>query len=354
MSDAQRAERQRRNMLTERGEDQVWQLFQGAPCVRFAAQGEDGLPVLRTLSAVVVDQRLCFHGSDFGEKLGLLERAVVASADEVVAQVPSYWIHPELACPASTYYLSAIAEGTVQRVHELERKARILNALMERFQPEGGYATISAEDKRYRKVLEELMVAELVPTRVSAKHKLGQHRTRAQIERVLEGLWQRGAPGDLRALRLVREAHPERPRPAFLRGPRETTFCVAPDAGDAEQVASLLQGQYWTQGLVQAQMVRAQLGSNAWIVARDPQGRVVASARAISDCGRFGWLLDAIVHPEVRGAGLGEALLRLLLEHPTLRALKSIGLRTRDARRLYERLGFVAFEGPHSQMVLRR
>ena len=67
---------------------------------------------------------------------------MVASADEVVAQVPSYWIHPELACPASTYYLSALAEGTVQRVHDLARKARILNALMERFQPEGGYAPL--------------------------------------------------------------------------------------------------------------------------------------------------------------------------------------------------------------------
>ena len=46
--------------------------------------------------------------------------------------------------------------------------------------------------------------------------------------------------------------------------------------------------------------------------------------------------------------------MRLLLEHPALRELKGIGLRTRDAQRFYAALGFEACEGPHTQMVLRR
>src|SRR4051812_976661 len=47
-------------------DDQLaWQLFASAPAVHFAAAGER--PVLRTLSAVVLDGRLCFHGGDHGE-----------------------------------------------------------------------------------------------------------------------------------------------------------------------------------------------------------------------------------------------------------------------------------------------
>jgi len=341
--------------LFTRDEREAWALFARAPSVRFAAADAAGRPVLRTLSAAVLEGTLCFHGTDHGEKLGLLGRDVIASCDEVVAQIPSYWIHPELACPASTYYQSAMIEGRVVRIDDPAHKARALMAIMAHFQPEGGYAEIRADDKRYRKVLDTLMVAQLVPTRVSAKLKLGQHRPRAQIERVLTGLWKRGATGDLRALRAIREAHPERPVPDFLRGPDDSVLCVAPDADDARAVAALLVGQYWTQSFSLDQLVRAQTGSAAWIVARDGStGAVLASARAVSDRARFGYVLDVIVREDLRGRGFGRALMRLLLEHPALRDLCTIGLRTRDAQSLYREFGFVEPQPRGTEMVLLR
>jgi ribosomal protein S18 acetylase RimI-like enzyme/nitroimidazol reductase NimA-like FMN-containing flavoprotein (pyridoxamine 5'-phosphate oxidase superfamily) len=341
--------------LFARDEQKAWTLFARAPSVRFAGVDPGGRPVLRTLSAAVLDERLYFHGTDHGEKLSLLEGEVVASCDEVVAQVPSYWIHPELACPASTYYLSAIIEGKVERIDDPAHKARALTALMRHFQPEGGYAEIDPDDKRYRKVLELLMVAQLVPTRVSAKHKLGQHRTPQQIERVLAGLWRRGAPGDLCALRMIREAHPDRPLPDFLRGPDDSVLCVAPDDDDARVVAGLLAGQYWTEPFTPKRLADAQSSSTAWVVARDPNtGAVLASARAVSDRVRFGYVLDVIVHADRRGRGLGRALMRLLLDHPAVRDLRTIGLRTRDAQSLYRPFGFAEPRSLGTEMVLLR
>jgi ribosomal protein S18 acetylase RimI-like enzyme/nitroimidazol reductase NimA-like FMN-containing flavoprotein (pyridoxamine 5'-phosphate oxidase superfamily) len=334
---------------------QAWELFRHAPAVRFAAVTADGQPLARTFNAVVLDGRLCFHGSSHGQKLGLIGRRALASYDEVVAEIPSYWIHPELACPASTYYVSAIAEGSIERVVDRERKARVLRALMERFQPEGGYDPICVSDPRYVNVLEQLMVAELVPTRVTAKHKLGQHRSVSQIERVLAGLWQRGRVGDLTALRRIREAHPARPTPEFLRGPLGSVLCVAPDAEDARQVAALLEGQYWTGPFTLERMARAQLGSNAWLVARDATtGSVLASARAISDHARFGYVLDVIVRPELRRQGFARALMRLLLDHPALRGTHALALRTRDAQPLYRSLGFECTTSDGEAMVLLR
>jgi len=346
--------RARKRALSARGEAEAWALFERAPSVRFAWVGVDGRPLLRTFTAVVVDGRLCFHGADAGEKQEILGRPAVASADEIVAQVASYWIHPELACPASTYFISAIAEGRVRAVREPERRARVLRALMARFQPEGGHAPIAHDDKRYRKVIEELFVAELVPERVSAKFKLGQHRTRSQIEGVLRGLWQRGGPGDLRAVRAIAEAHPERPRPSFLEGASDTVLCVAPDARDAQAVARLLENHYWTREFSLSGMERAQLGSQAWVVARERDGSVVASARAVSDGTRFGWVLDVVVREDRRRRGIAESLMRLLLEHPVLRRVSYIGLRTRDAHALYAKLGFVSEPGSALQMGLRR
>jgi ribosomal protein S18 acetylase RimI-like enzyme len=200
-----------------------------------------------------------------------------------------------------------------------------------------------------------MMVAELVPTRVSAKQKLGQQRTPAQIERVLAGLWSRGAPADLRALRLVREAHPSRPLPDFLRGPDNSVLCAAPDEDDARAVAALLVGNYWTERFTPAQLADAQSGSTAWVVARDPTtGVVLASARAVSDRARFGYVLDVIVREDLRGRGFGRALMRLLLDHPALRGLCTIGLRTRDAQALYREFGFAEPRPTGTEMVLLR
>lgn len=341
-------ERAAKYRLFSAAEQDAWELFARATCVRLAGVDAAGKPVLRTLSGVVSDGALCVHGADDGEKLELLG-PVLASCEEVVAQVASHWIHPELACPASTYYLSAIAEGELTRVHDLERKATIMAALMQRFQPEGGYAPIRADDKRYSKVLEGLLVAELRPTKLSAKHKLGQHRSKRQIESVLEGLWQRGGPGDLRAIRLIKQAHPERPRPAFLIGPHESELCVAPDEQDARQVARLLEGQYWTGGITQAQLAAAQLGSH-WVVARDASGEVLASARAISDGHRLAYLMDVIVQPSLRGRGYGRALMTLLMAHPALRQVPSMLLRTRTAG-FYARLGFEPAPVSENQML---
>lgn len=334
-------EYEQKQQLFRASESLAWELFGRAPAVRFAAVSSGGQPVLRTLNAVVLDGCLCFHGRDKGEKLGLIGRPALASYDEVVAEVPSYWLHPQLACPASTYYLSAIAEGRVERIADLQHKARVLSAMMERFQPEGGYDPIRADDRRYAVVLEKLLVARFVPERVTAKRKLGQHRSVAQIEHVLEGLWRRGRVSDLPAIRAVREAHPERPVPAFLRGPLGTVLCVAPDAQDARAVATLLEGQYWTHSFTLDRMSRAQVGSNAWVVARDgATGAVVASARAITDQARFGYVLDVVVRSDLRGQGFGTALMRLLLDHPAVRGLHSLVLRTRDAHPLYEKFGF--------------
>lgn len=327
-------------------------LFASAPCMHLAMNGDEGVPILRTVHGVVVDGRIAFHAGDHGGKLSLLGRPVVMSVEEIIAEIPSTFIDPVMACPATTYFRSAVAHGVLQRVDDPERKARVLRALMERYQPQGGYAPIDVSDPRYAEALAPVLVAELVPERLTAKHKLGQNRKGEVITRVLEQLWERGARGDLRAIRLVQEAHPDRPLPTFMQGPAGVRFCVAPDEHDAEDVARLLEGQYWTQGLSQRELSDAQLGSDAWIVARaSGTNEVVASARALADGARLAYVMDVIVRPDLRGTGLGTALMRLLLKHPRVRGVRGLRLRTKDAQTFYQELGFFTRTEPSEEMV---
>ena len=57
-------------------------------------------------------------------------------------EIPSWFVDPERACPATTYYESAMARGRLVAVDHPDDKARVLSTLMGRFQPEGRHAIV--------------------------------------------------------------------------------------------------------------------------------------------------------------------------------------------------------------------
>ena len=133
------------------------------------------------------------------------------------------------------------------------------------------------------------------------------------------------------------------PLPAFLaaRGLEgRVTLTCAPGPQDAEAAAELVFGTYWNEGFSRATLTQVHLGSSAWVGARDASGRLVATARAISDTGKRAWVYDVLVAPAWRGQRLGEAVMRLLLDHPAVRDVPRVYLATRDAQDFYARLGF--------------
>ena len=75
--------------------------------------------------------------------------------------------------------------------------------------------------------------------------------------------------------------------------------------------------------------------------------------------GQFQHRVNVCVAAGWRGKGLGQAVVRLLLEHPLMRDVDRVRLNTRDAQGLYERFGFVETlketrTPPSAEMVLRR
>lgn len=311
-----------------------------AHVVRVATITHDGEPVLRTVHAVVVRGGLAWHGAPAGEKMETVGRRAVIAAEEVVASVPSYFLDPEKACPATTLYRSVEVHGAIERVDDPAHKAEVLQALMEKLQPEGGHVPIDARHPLYEKAVAGILILRVALERLDGKAKLAQNRTPAERSRLLEKLWERGSPGDPAAIELLRAESPDTPVPAFLAAPGGAALACSLSARDLDAAVDLLEGAYWNGGMTRLDIACAHLGSTAWVGARDPDGELVASARAVSDQGKRAWIYDVVVAPAWRGRGVGEAMMRLLLAHPAVRRVRRVYLGTRDAQRFYERLGF--------------
>lgn len=308
--------------------------------VHLATTTAAGDPILRTVHGVLVDDALCFHGAPAGEKLDALGRPAVVSADEIVAELPSYFFDPERACPATTYYRSVQVHGLLEEVTDPSSKARALQALMEKYQPEGGHVPITEGDPRYRKAVDGILIVRVGLERLDGKDKLGQNRSPDELARVLECLWRRGLAGDPAAIEAVRAANPRTPDPPFLRAPAGARLCCAVDHADADAAAALLADTYWNTDVPADRIARAHRGAGAWVGAHDERGALIASARAVGDGAKWVDLRDVIVDPAWRGRGLGEALVRLLLDHPFVRRAHAVHLHTRDAMPFYARFGF--------------
>lgn len=313
-------------------------LLERAPVVHLATTDEDGRPILRAVHGVVEGELLAFHAAPAGEKTRGLGRPAVIAAHEVVAEIPSWFFDAERACPATTYYVSAQAHGVLEEITDAATKARVLETMMAKYQPEGRHAPIRHDDPRYARSVRGLLVAGVRLDDVVCKAKLGQNRRLEERRRVVVELWRRGGAGDARAVETLVRRFPEL-RPPFLR--REGLHLTSLlDAHELDEVAPLLDDAYWLAGVPRERSLEAFAASPAVVAARDERtGELVAVARATSD-GKVAWIYDVVVRHDRRRSGAGTAVTRLLLDHPAVRGALHVRLTTRDAERFYRRLGF--------------
>lgn len=342
--------------------DATLDLFRRLKLVHLAASGGHG-PVLRTVHPIVHRGELYFHGAPRGEKSELLGRPATMTCEDLLATIPSHWIHPERACPATSYFYSGHAHGVLEAVEDVDAKAAVLQQMMADYQPGGGHRPITAADPMYAAAVRGIAVVKLANATLIGRRKVGQNRPPDTRMAVMTQLWRRGAAGDLRAIDAMIDATPEQV-PAVLRGPGGERFVASPGPDEIPGVVTLLRDSYWNKTIAEDDLVRAQTGSGAWVVARSTgggaagqggrAGEVVGTARAITDGAKLAYVMDVCVRADQRGRGLGAALMRCLLDHPAVRGCHRVELHTRDAMTLYERLGFTRSVDPDWRVAMRR
>lgn len=113
------------------------------------------------------------HSHPIGEKIENIKRnsKVGFEVDSYVCFLPSYYFHPTDASQADTLYISIVIKGNASIIQDTDEKANALNALMKKYQKEGGYESLSSNMGSVR----EVTVLKVVPDQIRGKYKIGQH-----------------------------------------------------------------------------------------------------------------------------------------------------------------------------------
>jgi GNAT superfamily N-acetyltransferase len=75
-------------------------------------------------------------------------------------------------------------------------------------------------------------------------------------------------------------------------------------------------------------------------------GRQIGFVRAVTDGFTVSWVCDLFVDEAYRRMGLGELLMKELLEHPRVKDTRIYLAATQDAIKLYNRMGFSLPQAP--------
>ena len=153
---------------------------------RVASIDEQGYPQIIPMNFVYVKYNLIdtqsdnknigaiyMHSHPIGEKIENIKRnsRVGFEVDSYVCFLPSYYFHPTDASQADTLYISVVIKGNAAIVQDPDEKANALNALMKKYQKEGGYESLSSNMGSVR----EVTVLKVVPDQIRGKYKIGQH-----------------------------------------------------------------------------------------------------------------------------------------------------------------------------------
>ncbi len=140
---------------------------------RIASIDKDGFPQIIPMNFVYIDGCIYMHSHIRGEKLkNITQNSKVGfEVDRELEFLPSYFVDPKDASFADTLYVSVVIKGNASLVTDNVKAVRVLNGLMEKYQPEGGYEKVPNTDD----VLSYVSIIEIVPINIRGKYKIGQN-----------------------------------------------------------------------------------------------------------------------------------------------------------------------------------
>ena len=107
---------------------------------------------------------------------------------------------------------------------------------------------------------------------------------------------------------------------------------------------------YWAKDIPKHVVERSIEGSVCFGIYNNDQQ--VGFARVITDMATVAYLGDVFILEKFRGSGLSKWLMESIVQHPDLQGLRRWILLTRDAHRLYEKVGFKSLSNPDRYMEL--
>jgi len=155
----------RRRDRKMKNKETILAILEQAQVGRMATVNGKGFPVIKPLNFLYWEGKIYIHSSTKGEKIEDIQRGspVCFEVDEPIA----YVIASKGACQANYYYRSIIVKGKGSFVEDQDIKMKILERMMEKYQPEGGYGEIPTE------ILKKTAIIEISVEEITGKENLG-------------------------------------------------------------------------------------------------------------------------------------------------------------------------------------
>ncbi|MBP7770193.1 MAG: pyridoxamine 5'-phosphate oxidase family protein [Aliarcobacter sp.] len=155
-------------------------------------------PYAVALNFVFFENSVFFHGAKEGRKIEAIKSNPNASFLVVkpYSFIPSFFSDTMAACPATQFFASVLFEGNINFIEDGNIKAKVLNALMKKFQNENSFEEIAYEKAMYTKMLDKTAIFELKPEKISCKIKVGQNLNEEKKNRLIEKLKNRDSKID--------------------------------------------------------------------------------------------------------------------------------------------------------------
>lgn len=159
---------------------------------RIATIDADGYPQVVPMNFAYMGGSIYMHSHTRGEKLDNARRnpRVGFEVDRELEFLPSYFEDPADASLADTLYVSVVVKGLCTIVDDRAEKAAALNALMAKYQPEGGYEPI----RPGMDVVDHVSIMRVAPESMRGKYKIGQHLGRERRARLAQNILERNSP----------------------------------------------------------------------------------------------------------------------------------------------------------------
>ena len=170
--------------LEIKSQEKIAQFLNEEHVGRIASLDRDGFPQIIPMNFAFVNGVIYMHSHTRGEKLDNIRAnpKVGFEVDRELEFLPSYFSSPNDASQADTLYISVVIKGDGIIINDKEEKTLALNALMEKYQPEGRYERLAPK----MHVIDEVAIIKVIPKTMRGKYKIGQHMdktTRMEIAR---------------------------------------------------------------------------------------------------------------------------------------------------------------------------
>ncbi|NDF29081.1 MAG: pyridoxamine 5'-phosphate oxidase family protein [Nitrososphaeria archaeon] len=159
---------------------------------RIASLDKDGFPQIIPMNFAFVNNAIYMHSHTRGEKLDNIKnnQKVGFEVDKELEFLPSYFTSPTDASQADTFYISVVIKGDGIIVNDKEEKTMALNALMEKYQPEGQYEKLTQD----MHVVDEVAIIKVIPKTIKGKYKIGQHMDKESRINLARKILQKNSP----------------------------------------------------------------------------------------------------------------------------------------------------------------